>query len=262
MFIWGRRGINFSVEKVCFLRLPAYLVLGHQLSSRILKAMDKPVHWWLSRRAAGDVQHFCNTFCGCERPQIFTALIVETNARGWVLQDSPRFTWAKEMEGKSASEMELQSFVELCRVPNTSYHPNESDCEMLTLLGMTGVNQGFWWCSAETHTCWQLWIRFTSSPKLASSQFNKAVLLCNSFFMSAANSSYCWPKILSQSPGNFYWITLIILIKMCRGERAFTGFRVKVSFERTNRIILWHLKYHCATLQLAHPWVSLKLPLH
>lgn len=109
--------------------------------------------------------------------------------------------------------------------------------------------------------CWQWWIRFTSSPKLASPKLNKAVLLCNSFFMSAANPSYCWPKVLSQSPGNFYWITLIILIKMCRGEKAFTSFRLKVSFERINGIILWHLKYHCATFQSAHPWVSLKLPL-
>lgn len=85
--------------------------------------------------------------------------------------------------------------------------------------------------------CWQWWIRFTSSPKLASPKLNKAVLLCNSFFMSAANPSYCWPKVLSQSPGNFYWITLIILIKMCRGEKAFTSFRLKVSFERINGII-------------------------
>lgn len=107
--------------------------------------------------------------------------------------------------------------------------------------------------------CWgtliycQLWIRFTSSPKLASPKLNAAMLFCNSFFMSGANSSCCWPKVLSVSPGNFYWITLIILVKMCRGERAFTGFRLKVSFERINGIISWHLKYHCATLQSAHP---------
>lgn len=29
LFIWGRRGVNFSMEKVCFVSLHAYLVLGH-----------------------------------------------------------------------------------------------------------------------------------------------------------------------------------------------------------------------------------------
>lgn len=49
---------------------------------------------------------------------------------------------------------------------------------------------------------------------------------------------------------------------MCRGEGAFTGFRLKVYFERINGMILWHLKYHSTTLQPAHPWVSLELSLH
>lgn len=122
----------------------------------------------------------------------------------------------------------------LCRALQSathSYRSNGSDCETLTLLGMKGVNQGVWWCCAEALTCWQLWIRFTSSPKLASPKLNKAVLLCNSFFMSAANSSYCWPKVLSQSPGNFYWIALIILIKMCGGE-SFCQFQTESVFWR------------------------------
>lgn len=49
---------------------------------------------------------------------------------------------------------------------------------------------------------------------------------------------------------------------MPRGERAFTGFRLKVYFERINGMILWHFEYHSITLQSAHPWVSSELSLH
>lgn len=122
-----------------------------------------------------------------------------------------------------------------------------------------GITEVICWCA---HTLEQICIRFASTPELASPKLSKAVLLCVSFFMSAANSSYCWPKVLSQSPGNFCYITLIILLKMCSGGRAFIGFRLKAYFERINGMILWHLKYHSAVLQPSHPWVSLELALH
>lgn len=105
-------------------------------------------------------------------------------------------------------------------------------------------------------------IRFTSSPWLASPCW-LTVLLCISFFMSAANLSYCWPKVLSQSRGNFCCFTLIILSWRCAEVKgAFTGFRLKVYFERINGMILGCLKYHSAMLQSAHPWLSLEPSSH
>lgn len=155
----------------------------------------------------------------------------------------------------------------LCRalqiVPNTSCQPNGSDGEVLNMLRLKGISSGIrivlcW----GPLICWPFCIRFTSSPKLADPKWNEVVLFYIPLFMSASNSSNSGPEVLSQSPGNFYWITVTILTKTCRGEVAFPGLSLQVYFERINGTVLLHWKYYRAALQPALAWLSLELSLH